>query len=140
MYGTREELCIQLNNMFTDDERLILLVWTEEGINVACRELRPEPDVAEIRAVMKAIGSMKMADYRREGVTNETVSDLLARQREVLNRLVSVPAGLLSRVLRDYECDLEHRAGMAWEAGRPEPESIREARNDVCALKDALAA
>ncbi len=77
---------------------------------MAYRELQPEPDVAEIRAVMKANGSMKMADYRWEGVTNETVSDLRARQREALNRLVSVPAGLLSRVLRDYECDLEHRA------------------------------
>lgn len=140
MYGTREELCVQLENMFTFDEPLVLLVWTEEGISVACREAQPEPDGAEIREVMKALGEMKMADYRRDGVTNTTVSDLLARQREAANRQVSVPAVLLSRVLRDYERELEHRAGQAWEAGRPEPESIREARNDVGALKDALAA
>ncbi|EPZ8357710.1 DUF1380 family protein [Enterobacter hormaechei] len=60
MYGTREELCLQLENMFTSDEPLVLLVWTEEGISVACRETQPEPDEAEIRAVMKALGEMKM--------------------------------------------------------------------------------
>lgn len=140
MYGTREELCVQLENMFTSDEPLVLLVWTEEGISVACREAQPEPDGAEIRAVMKALGEMKMTQYRQEGVNNLTISDLLTRQRETANRLVSVPAVLLSRVLRDYECELEHRAGQAWEAGRPEPASIQEARNDVYALKDALAA
>jgi hypothetical protein len=32
MYGTREELCVQLENMFTFDEPLVLLVWTEEGL------------------------------------------------------------------------------------------------------------
>lgn len=140
MYGTREELCVQLENMFTFDEPLTLLIWTEEGINTACREALPGPDETEIRAVMKVIGAMKMADYRREGVTNQSVSDLLSRQREAANRLVSVPAALLSRVLRDYECELEHRAGQAWEAGRSEPQSVREARNDVYTLKDALAA
>ncbi len=31
MYGTREELCVQLENMFTFDEPLVLLIWTEEG-------------------------------------------------------------------------------------------------------------
>lgn len=140
MYGTREELCVQLENMFTFDEPLVLLVWTEEGIKVACREAQPKPDEAEIRVVMKALGEIKMTQYCQEGVTNLTISDLLTRQREMANRLVSVPAVLLSRVLRDYECELEHRAGMAWEAGRPEPDSVKEARNDVYALKDALAA
>lgn len=86
MYGTREELCVQLENMFTFDEPLVLLVWTEEGISVACREAQPEPDGTEIRNLMKAIGEMKMTQYRQEGVNNQTVSDLLARQREAANR------------------------------------------------------
>nr|WP_318652192.1 hypothetical protein [Enterobacter ludwigii] len=76
MYGTREELCVQLENMFTFDEPLVLLVWTEEGISVACREAQPEPDGTEIRNLMKAIGEMKMTQYRQEGVNNLTVSDL----------------------------------------------------------------
>ena len=140
MYGTREELCVQLENMFTSDEPLVLLVWTEEGISVACREAQPEPDGTEIRNLMKAIGEMKMTQYRQEGVNNLTVSDLLARQREVANRQVSVPAVLLSRVLRNYECELENRIGMAWESGRQEPESVRNELNNVRALQEALAA
>ena len=89
---------------------------------------------------MKAIGEMKMTQYRQEGVNNLTVSDLLARQREVANRQVSVPAVLLSRVLRNYECELENRIGMAWEVGRQEPESVRNELKDVHALQETLAA
>ena len=140
MYGTRKELCVQLETMFTSDEPLVLLVWTEEGISVACRETQPEPDEAEIRAVMKALGEMKMTQYRQEGVNNLTISDLLTHQREAANRQVSVPAVLLSRVLRNYECELENRIGMAWEAGRREPESVRDELNNVRALLEALAA
>ncbi|MDM6889834.1 DUF1380 family protein [Enterobacter cloacae] len=140
MYGTREELCVQLENMFTFDEPLVLLVWTEEGVSVACRESQPEPDGAEIREVMKALGEMKMTQYRQEGVNNRTVSDLLTRQREAANRQVSVPVVLLSRVLRNYEYELENRIGMAWEAGRQEPESVRNELNNVRVLQEALAA
>ncbi|WP_336663432.1 MULTISPECIES: DUF1380 family protein [Enterobacter cloacae complex] len=140
MYGIREELCVQLENMFTADEPLVLLVWTEEGISVACREARPEPDGAEIREVMKALGEMKMTQYRQEGVNHQTISDLLTRQREAANHQVSVPAVLLSRVLRNYECELENRIGMAWEAGRQEPETVRNELKDVHALQEALAA
>jgi hypothetical protein len=34
---------------------------------VACREAQPEPDGTEIRNLMKAIGEMKMTQYRQEG-------------------------------------------------------------------------
>jgi hypothetical protein len=34
---------------------------------VACREAQPEPDGAEIREVMKALGEMKMTQYRQGG-------------------------------------------------------------------------
>ena len=139
MYGTREELCVQLKKMFTRDEPLILLVWTEEGMREACRDHHPAPDETEVRALMKAMGERKMADYHLSGMTCAGVSELLTRQREAAVQ-VSVPAALLSRVLRDYECELEHRAGQAWEAGRTEPLSVQEARNDVYRLKEALAA
>ncbi|KKY80363.1 hypothetical protein OA46_20660 [Enterobacter cloacae] len=139
MYGTREALCVQLKKMFTRDEHLILLVWTEEGIREACRDHHPAPDETEVRALMKAIGERKMADIHQTGVTGAGVSELLTRQREAAVQ-VSVPAALLSRVLRDYECELEQRAGQAWEAGRTEPLSVQEARNDVYRLKEALAA
>lgn len=139
MYGTREELCVQLKKMFTRDEPLLLLVWTEEGIREACRDHHQAPDATEVRALMKAMGERKMADYHRSGVTCAGVSELLTRQREAAVQ-VSVPAALLSRVLRDYARELEHRTSQAWEAGAPETESVKQARSDVLALTEALAA
>ena len=140
MYGTREELCVRLENMFTPDEPLLLLVWTEEGVKLACRDSQPEPDAGEIQALMQATGDIAMTDYHREGVTRESLGTLLARQRDAANREVSVPAALLSRVLRDYARELEYRSGVAWAAGAPEPESVKQARSDVSALTEVLAA
>uniref|UniRef100_UPI002413423C DUF1380 family protein n=1 Tax=Enterobacter agglomerans TaxID=549 RepID=UPI002413423C len=89
MYGTREALCDELARMFTPDEPLALLVWTEEGIHTACRELRPTDD--EITVLLEMIGSNTMNVYRREGVTDASVYDLLVRHREAVNRQVMVP-------------------------------------------------
>lgn len=140
MFGTREELCVQLENMFTFDEPLILLVWTEEGVSVACRESGQHPDEKEVWSLMKAIGDMPMAKYRREGITCDRVCELLMQQRKEENRQVSVTATLLSRVLKRYASDLENRVGHAWEAGRQEPDSLRDALRDVHSLQEQLAA
>lgn len=98
MFGIREELCVQLENMFTFDDPLSLLVWP----------------------LMKTIGDMPMAEYRREGLTCDRVCELLMQQREGENRQVSVTATLLFRVLKGHTSDLENRVGHAWEAGRQE--------------------
>lgn len=140
MFGTREELCVQLENMFTLDEPLVLLVWTEEGVAVACNDHDLQPDEKEIWALMKAMGEKTMTEYRREGITNAGVSELLTNHREAANRQVNVPVGVLSRVLQDYERELETRAGQAWDAGRPEPERVHERLNDVRLLRESLAA
>lgn len=97
MHGTREALCTELARMFTHDEPLALLVWTEEGIHSACRELRPTDD--EITALLETVGNSDMKVYRREGVTDASVCDLLTRHREAINRQVMVPAQVLSRAL-----------------------------------------
>jgi len=140
MFGTREELCVQLENMFTFDEPLTLLVWTEEGVSVACRESGQHPDEKEDWSLMKTIGDMPMAKYRREGITCDRVCELLMQQREEENRQVSVTATLLSRVLKRYASDLENLVGHAWEAGRQEPDSLRDALRDVHSLQEQLAA
>lgn len=140
MFGTREELCVQLENMFTFDEPLILLVWTEEGVAVACRESGLHPDEKEVWSLMKATGDLPMAEYRREGVTNARFCELLIQRREEENRQVSVAAALLSRVLKRHEGELENRVGHAWEAGRQAPESLKEALREVHALQAQLAA
>lgn len=111
MYGTREALCEELARMFTHDEPLALLVWTEEGIHSACRELRPTDD--EITALLETVGNSDMKVYRREGVTDASVCDLLTRHREAVNRQVMVPAQVLSRLVHDAERELVHQEGRA---------------------------
>ncbi|AYU97704.1 MULTISPECIES: DUF1380 family protein [Enterobacter] len=138
MYGTREELCTRLENMFTPDEPLVLLVWTEEAFYVACGELDVKPEPAEIQGLMETTGNTDMAVYRREGVTNSGVCDLLVRHREAVAREVSVPAALLMRVLRRQEGDLENLVGQAWEVGRPTPEFLKQALHDVRMLMERI--
>lgn len=138
MYGTREELCLELERMFTPDEPLALLVWTEEGVYTACREERPAD--SEISLLMKEIGNTSMEVYRRNGITNAGITTMLVNYRESERRKVCVPAMLLSRVLSLYESELEHQVGVAWEVGRDTPESVKKALSDVHSLKDLLAA
>ncbi|MCM7240414.1 DUF1380 domain-containing protein [Enterobacter bugandensis] len=60
-----------------------------------------------------------MNAYRRDGVTDASVCDLLARHREAVNRQVTALAQVLSRLVHDAERELVHREGLAWEAGGP---------------------
>ncbi|WP_058912041.1 DUF1380 family protein [Entomohabitans teleogrylli] len=138
MYGTREALCYELARMFTPDEPLSLLVWTEEGIHTACRELRPTDE--EITALLATIGNNTMNVYRRDGVTEASVYDLLVLHCEAVNRQVMVPAQVLSRLVHDAERELIHQEGLAWEAGGATPERIRQGMADVKVLKALLAA
>ena len=136
----RLQLSLKLENMFAADEPLVLLVWTEEGFCTACRDVVQQPDETEIRALMKQVGSTAMTEYRRDGVTNAGICDLLMRHREAVNREVSVPALLLSRVLRCQERDLENMPGQAWEAGAGRPASLTAVLDDVHSLMNRLEA
>lgn len=138
MYGTREVLCEELARMFTPNEPLSLLIWTEEGIHTACRELHPTDE--EITALLETTGSNTMNVYRREGVTEASVYDQLVRHREAANRQAMVPAQVLSRLVRDAERELIHQEGLAWEAGGPTPARYRQGKADVEVLKALLAA
>lgn len=138
MYGTCEALCDELSRMFTPDEPLSLLVWTEGGIHTACLELRPTDE--EIKTLLEMIGSNTMNVYRREGVTDASVYNLLVRHREAVNRQVMVPVQVLSRLVRDAERELIHQEGLAWEAGGPTPAHIRQGMADVGVMKALLAA
>lgn len=138
MFGTREALCKELERMFTPDEPLALLIWTEEGVYMACRELSPTDE--EITAIQEVIGNTAMDTYRNEDVTSASVRDLLVRHREAVNRQVTVPAQVLSRLVRNVERELIHLEGLAWEAGGPTPARVSQGMADVEVLKALLAA
>lgn len=136
MYGTRITLCHELERMFTPDEPLALLVWTEEGIRSACGNLRPDDD--EVSCLLEVIGNTRMDEYRRDGMTDASVTDLLMRHRQAVNRQVTVSAEVLSRVVRSFERELVHQEGLAWEAGSGASERLCQSMADVEKLKALL--
>ncbi|SNY79765.1 DUF1380 family protein [Enterobacter sp. CC120223-11] len=136
MFGTREALCKELERMFTHDEPLELLIWTGEGVHVACRELSPTDE--EITAIQEVIGNTAMGTYRNEGVTSASVCDLLVCHREAVNREVTVPVTVLTRLLHDAERELQHQDGLARESGKGTPRRIQQRLEDVAALKALL--
>lgn len=138
MFGTREELTAELDRMFTPDEPLALLVWTEEAVRFACRE--DKPDDQEIRYLLKAIGAGDMDTYRESGVTNARLREDLNTAREESRREISVPAAILLRLLNKLESDLIHEEGLTWDNGRAASKRQIQAMDDVHALRVRLAA
>ena len=137
MYGTREEVCDELARMFTPDEPLALLLWTEGGTEAACSGLKPANE--EIHAVMAAIGQIPMEEYRLYGVTSDTARGLLQQHREAVTRQVSVPGMILARLLCRLERDLIAQESDAWDAGHAVPDTIRCAREDIFTLRQHIA-
>jgi len=140
MFGYREELCIELEKMFAPDEKITLLVWTEESVRVACGEDKPTDD--EVMLLLETIGSVDMACYREEGVTNAGLREVLENVREEAhqNRQVAVPAFVLELVLKKLERGLVQEEGVAWENGHQTPKAVELAWHDIGELKALLAA
>ncbi|NWC63985.1 DUF1380 family protein [Cedecea sp. P7760] len=138
MFGTREELTAELDRMFTPDEPLALLVWTAEAVRFACEEDKPTDE--ETLLLLETIGSVDMEIYREEGITNTGTREVLGTLRENDNKMVSVPAAILLRLLNKLESDLIHEEGLAWENGHPASKRQVQAMDDVHALRVRLAA
>lgn len=113
MFGYREALCTELEKMFAPDEKITLLVWTEESVRVACSEDKPTDE--EVMLLLETIGSVDMECYREEGVTNAGLREVLESVREEAhqNRQVAVPAFVLERVLKKLERGLVQEEGVA---------------------------
>jgi len=138
MFGTREELCLELERMFTQDEPLALLIWTEEGVHTACHHDKPTDE--EVMLLLETIGSVDMECYREEGVTNKGIREVLMTLREDDGRCISVPASVLERLLKKLERDLIREEGIFWDNGRNTSDQHKHTMNDVQTLKARLAA
>lgn len=138
MFGCREALCVELEKMFTPDEPLALLIWTEEGVHTACRSDNPTRE--EIQLILETIGSVDMDCYREEGVTNAGLRDMLGTLREDDGRCISVPVSALQRLLTKLERDLMNEESIVWDNGHRPSERVEQVRKDVQTLKGRLAA
>lgn len=137
MYGSREELCVQLENMFTFDEPLALLVWTEESVKAQLRAHGvTEKEAGE---VLISIGKFKMHDHQSAGVSFDTVVNLL-RCIRAGRRPVKVPADVLMRLSESAERALKTIREMETDCELTASDYVDGAFADVALLRELLAA
>lgn len=137
MYGSREELCVQLENMFTFDEPLALLVWTVESVKAQLRAHGVTEE--EAGEVLNSIGNFEMHDHQSSGVSFDTVVNLLRRSRAA-RRPVKVPADVLMRLSESAERALKTIREMETDCELPASDYVDGAFADVALLRELLAA
>ncbi|WP_353614366.1 DUF1380 family protein [Mangrovibacter phragmitis] len=135
MFGTREELCLELERMFTPSEPLLLLVWTPGSVEAACDPEEQGVSDEELPSLMAALGDIPMDTYQEEGVTREDVRRLLRFMRVASRRQVTVPAALLNRVIDWAVREVTARESQCFEAGQPVPCSVTLLGEDLRTLK-----
>ncbi|MEY8712250.1 DUF1380 family protein [Mangrovibacter phragmitis] len=135
MFGTREELCHELERMFTPDEPLLLLVWTPGSVEAACDPEEERVSDEELPALMAALGDIPMDTYQEAGLTREDVRRLLRSMRVASRRQVTVPAALLNRVIDWAVREVTARESQCFEAGQPVPCSVALLGEDLRTLK-----
>ena len=136
MYGRRQELCNELENMFAPEEPLALLVWTEDSIQEICCFNNESPVTEEeSRGVLSLIGRTPMSEYQKQGISAASVSGLLARHRADADRRVEVSVRTLVALVDWAESELIARESEVWAAGALAPESYGQVNQDIKLLK-----
>lgn len=132
MYGTREELCQVLSDMFETDDQIALLVWSEMNVWAACEALAATEE--EVQAVLEIIGETPMHVYQKEGITAAAVAELLTRHREAVSRHVSVPADKLARLIACAEKAFGAQREAAGMASKAALQNTIDGMEEICAL------
>ncbi|AZS59297.1 MULTISPECIES: DUF1380 family protein [Pectobacterium] len=137
MYGTRKQLTRELKQMFSADEPLALLVWTEESVKMigASHGIRGE----EAARVLVAIGEIPMREYHDKGVSPDTLYSLLNSIRTE-KRPIAVPANLLESVLTSAEQWLAMEKDIAQDDQAPLTDVVTQALADANRVRQLLAA
>lgn len=139
MYGRRQELCNELENMFAPEESLALLVWTEDSIQEICFFNNESPVTEdESRGVLSLIGRTPMSEYQKQGISAASVSGLLARHRADVDRKVEVPAQVLAALVNWTERELIARESEAWAVGATPLKSDEKFIQNIKLLKQLM--
>lgn len=135
MYGTRKEVTRLIKRAFGGEEKLALLVWSEQDVMAQAEDMT----VQEADAILCAIGNAGLYDHMEEGISSRTVRELLAGLRSG-RKTVTLDAGLLARVMRTAEHALNAEDGAAWDAGAGTPPAVRAGLADIARVRALLAA
>ncbi|QEW34553.1 DUF1380 domain-containing protein (plasmid) [Erwinia billingiae] len=135
MYGTRKEINRLMKRAFTREEKLAVLIWTAQDVMAQAEDMTEQ----EADAILNAIGNVGLGKHMEEGISVQTVGELLASLRAG-SRTVTLDAWLLERVTRTAERALVAEDGAAWDAGAGTPHTVRDALNDITRVRALLAA
>lgn len=135
MYGTRKELNRKLKRMSGNEEKTALLVWTKEDVMPQVEGMTE----SEADAILRETGRAGTGDHTEEGVSYRTVQALYAGICPDAPQ-VSVPAGVLARLLDIAGRALSGEDAQAWPLVRQHYPTVADAQADIDWLRKQLAA
>lgn len=136
MYGTVNEICVELLQSWVPETRMALLVWTEDDVKSVTESYKTTP--VEAVRVLEEISLFE--DHHRTGVGMNTAQEILCRLREEdgKERSVTVPENALRMIMQLAGAEMERISVCAEEGGGDAALTLAE-ENEACAqLRAAL--
>lgn len=137
MIGVRENVCQMLEDNYSPDATLAVLVWTDAGIKELANSRNDPATDEDVRAVMERIGQVQDEGYQLSGVAAELAAGQLAEVK-LENESVTMPAVLLSRLVVAAEQALWPEEWAARDAGLPVPAGIKKKLAVVAQARELL--
>ena len=135
MYGTRQDICAQLEEGFSADMPLALLIWTADDMAAFGEGWDLSLNDEEGKAVLAKIGAID--DHHLNGVSADVAGNLLNDVKEELHQ-VTLPASLLARVVTLAEQAIWPQEWQLRDENREIPEGMRHKLNDLLQIRKLL--
>ena len=135
MYGTRQHVCTQLEEGFSAETPLALLIWTTDDIAAFIEGWELSLNDEEAKAVLARIGAID--DHPLRGVDADFVGNLLIDIKDEQHQ-VSLPASLVSRVVMLAEQAVWPQEWKNRDEHQPIPEGVQRKLNDLILIRQLL--
>ena len=135
MYGTRQHICAQLEEGFSADTPLALLIWSADDMAAFAEGWDLSLNAEEVQAVLAKIGAID--DHHLNGVGADVAGNLLNDVKEELHQ-VTLPASLLARVVTLAEQAIWPQEWQLRDENREIPEGTQHKLNDLLKIRKLL--
>ena len=135
MYGTRQHVCAQLEEGFSADTPLALLIWTADDMAAFAEGWDLSLNDEEVKAVLAKIGAID--DHHLNGVGADLAGNLLNEVKDELHQ-VTLPASLLTRVVTLAEQAIWPKEWQSRDENREIPEGMQHKLNDLIQIRKLL--
>jgi len=135
MYGTRQHVCAQLEEGFSADTPLALLIWSTDDMAAFAEGWDLLLNDEEVREVLAKIGAID--DHHLNGVGADLAGNLLNEVKDELHQ-VTLPASLLTRVVTLAEQAIWPKEWQSRDENREIPEGMQHKLNDLIQIRKLL--